>query len=74
MIIVSQDRTIILNDPKFIGYDYDNDDMLIVAFEGSSSNIFVLGSYEIKNVRLVFEKIIEAFKKGEKVFEMPKVC
>lgn len=73
MIIVSQDRTIILNDPKFIGYDYDNDDMLIVAFEGSSSNIFVLGSYEIKNVRLVFEKIIEAFKKGEKVFEMPKV-
>ena len=74
MIIVSQDRTIILNDPKFIGYDYDNDDMLIVAFEGSSSNTFVLGSYEIKNVRLVFEKIIEAFKKGEKVFEMPKVC
>lgn len=70
MIIVSQNRALILNNPKYIGYD---DDGMILALEDDRTYLIELGSYEIETASLVFEKIIEAYKKGEKVFEMPEV-
>lgn len=73
MIIVSQDRTIILNNPKYIGYDYE-DESIITASEVGSTDLVLLGVYKAETSPLVFEKIIDAFKKGEKVFEMPEVC
>ena len=69
MIIVSQNRTLILNSPKYIGYDGG----MILALGVGSTDLSELGSYEIETAPLVFEKIIEAYKKGEKVFEMPEV-
>lgn len=69
MIIVSQNRTLILNSPRYIGYD----DGMILALGAGSTGLVELGSYELETTPLVFEKIIDAFKKGEKVFEMPEV-
>lgn len=71
MIIVSQNRTLILNSPKYIGYD---DGRILALGAAGSTDLIELGSYEIETTPLVFEKIIEAYKKGEKVFEMPEVC
>ena len=69
MIIVSQNRTLILNSPRYIGYD----DGMILALGVGSTDLVELGSYGLETAPLVFEKIIDAFKKGEKVFEMPEV-
>ena len=69
MIIVSQNRTLILNSPKYIGCEEGK----ILALGVGSTDLIELGSYEIETAPLVFEKIIDAYKKGEKVFEMPKV-
>ena len=69
MIIVSQNRTLILNSPKYIGYE----DGKILALGVDRTALVELGSYELETTPLVFEKIIEAYKKGEKVFEMPEV-
>ena len=69
MIIVSQNRTLILNSPKYIWCE----DGKILALVVDSTDLIKLGSYEIETTPLVFEKIIEAYKKGEKVFEMPEV-
>ncbi len=69
MIIVSQNRTLILNSPRYIGYE----DGMILALGVGSTDLVELGFYEIETTPLVFEKIIEAYKKGEKVFEMPEV-
>ena len=46
---------------------------MILALGVGSTDLIELGSYELETTPLVFEKIIEAYKKGEKVFEMPKV-
>lgn len=70
MIIVSQNRTLILNSPKYIGYD---DGRILALGAAGSTDLIELGSYEIETAPLVFEKIIDAYKKGEKVFEMPEV-
>ena len=70
MIIVSQNRTLILNSPKYIGYD---DGRILALGAAGSTDLIELGSYELETTPLVFEKIIEAYKKGEKVFEMPEV-
>lgn len=70
MLIVSQDRTFILDNPKIVGYE----DSIILALEFDRKDLIELGSYELETTPLVFEKIIDAFKKGEKVFEMPEVC
>ena len=69
MIIVSQNRTLILNSPRYIGYD----DGMILALGVGSTDLIELGSYELETAPLVFEKIIGAFKNGKKVFEMPEV-
>ena len=69
MIIVSQNRTLILNSPRYIGYD----DGMILALGVDRTALVELGSYGLETAPLVFEKIIEAYKKGEKVFEMPEV-
>lgn len=74
MIIVSQNRTLILNSPKYIGYDDGTILALGVGSGVGSTDLVELGSYEIETAPLVFEKIIEAYKNGEKVFEMPEVC
>ena len=68
MIIVSQNKALILNSPKY-GYD----DGMILALGVDRTALVELGSYELETTPLVFEKIIDAFKKGEKVFEMPEV-
>ncbi len=69
MIIVSQNRAFILNSPKYIWYEDGN----ILALGADRTALIELGSYELETTPLVFEKIIEAYKKGEKVFEMPEV-
>ena len=69
MIIVSQNRTLILNSPRYIGYD----DGMILALGVGSTDLIELGSYELETAPLVFKKIIGAFKNGEKVCEMPEV-
>ena len=69
MIIVSQDRTFIFNNPTLIGWD----DTQIRAVNTDGKDLVVLGVYKTETTPLVFEKIIDAYKKGEKVFEMPKV-
>ena len=69
MIIVSQDRTFIFNNPTLIGWD----DTQIRAVNTDGKDLVVLGVYKAETTPLVFEKIIDAFKKGEKVFEMPEV-
>ena len=69
MIIVSQDRTFIFNNPTLIGWD----DTQIRAVNTDGKDLVVLGVYKAETTPLVFEKIIEAYKKGEKVFEMPEV-
>ena len=69
MIIVSQDRTFIFNNPTLIGWD----DTQIRAVNTDGKDLVVLGVYKAETTPLVFEKIIDAYKKGEKVFEMPKV-
>ena len=58
MIIVSQNRTLILNSPKYIGYD----DGMILALGVGSTDLIELGSYEIETTPLVFEKL-----KGKKI-------
>ena len=70
MIIVSQNRTLILNNPVFIGCG----DTQIHALNTDGKDLVALGVYKADTTPLVFEKIIEAYKKGEKVFEMPEVC
>ena len=69
MIIVSQDRTFIFNNPTLIGWD----DTQIRAVNTDGKDLVVLGVYKAETTPLVFKKIIDAFKKGEKVFEMPEV-
>ena len=69
MIIVSQDRTFIFNNPTLIGWD----DTQIRAVNTDGKDLVVLGVYKTETTPLVFEKIIDAYKKGEKVFEMLKV-
>ena len=69
MIIVSQNRALILNSPKYIGCEEGK----ILALGVDRTALVELGSYELETTPLVFEKIIEAYKNGEKVFEMPKV-
>ena len=69
MIIVSQDRTFIFNNPTLLGWD----DTQIRALNTDGKDLVVLGVYKTETTPLVFEKIIDAYKKGEKVFEMPKV-
>lgn len=68
MIIVSQNRQIIVDSPTQIDYE----DGIIGCFR-KDGNIIELGVYELEITPLVFEKIIEAYKNGEKVFEMPEV-
>ena len=70
MIIVSQNRALILNSPKYIG----SEEGKILALGVDRTALVELGSYGLETAPLVFEKIIDAFKKGEKVFEMPEVC
>lgn len=70
MIIVSQDRTFIFNNPTLIGWD----DTQIRAVNTDGKDLVVLGVYKAETTPLVFKKIIGAFKNGEKVFEMPEVC
>ena len=69
MIIVSQDRTFIFNNPTLLGWD----DTQIRAVNTDGKDLVVLGVYKTETTPLVFEKIIDAYKKGEKVFEMPGV-
>ena len=69
MIIVSQDRTFIFNNPTLIGWD----DTQIRAVNTDGKDLVVLGVYKAETTPLVFKKIIGAFKNGEKVFEMPGV-
>ena len=69
MIIVSQDRTFIFNNPTLLGWD----DTQIRAVNTDGKDLVVLGVYKAETTPLVFKKIIDAFKKGEKVFEMPEV-
>ena len=69
MIIVSQDRTFIFNNPTLIGWD----DTQIRAVNTDGKDLVVLGVYKAETTPLVFKKIIGAFKNGEKVFEMPEV-
>ena len=67
MIIISQDRSIILDNPSQIDYE----DGIICCFN-NNGRIIELGVYELESTPIVFEKIIEAYKNGEKVFEMPR--
>lgn len=69
MIIVSQDRTFIFNNPTLIGWDGTQ----IRAVNTDGKDLVVLGVYKAETTPLVFKKIIDAFKNGEKVFEMPEV-
>ena len=69
MIIISQDRTFIFNNPVFIGCG----DTQIRALNTDGKDLVVLGVYKTETTPLVFEKIIDAYKKGEKEFEIPKV-
>ena len=69
MIIVSQDRTFIFNNPTLIGWD----DTQIRAVNTDGKDLVVLGVYKAETTPLGFKKIIGAFKNGEKVFEMPEV-
>ena len=69
MIIVSQDRTFIFNNPTLLGWD----DTQIRAVNTDGKDLVVLGVYKAETTPLVFKKIIDACKKGEKVFEMPEV-
>lgn len=67
MIIIGQDRNFIINNPIQIDYV----DGIIGCFK-SNGDSAIIGVYEIESTPIVFEKIIEAYKNGEKVFEMPR--